>query len=618
MSENSKDTIKTRMIKNASGIWGYPDVQDISSFDPIVGMLIGSLTEEIYNIYEEIKRTDARIVEKLFDLLINQETFNQFPAHAIARAKPTQPQITVSELNQFIFQKKIIVKNDEETAYSNKNIYFTPASEMKLFRGEVKYFAAANQFFEIRDSAKESLAIADTKILPDHSRLYIGLKLEANIEKFDGLSFLLTVKNKQNEERFSSLLSGSRWKINKTGIEVKQGFELYNDRKLTSLGEILRKESDISFRACSFINEFYRRKFMTIENRNYFLKNYIKPDPLPEELKNRFSSNVLKSIPRDIFWIEIQLSQPVAPDMLNELTVLINCFPVINRELNELSQMLNRGINIIPLTSEDLFFDIKDVTDTEGTVYKQVSSLRNGHDDDSVYMIRQSGIARFDSRDSKETINHLIDLIRDERAGFALLGTDLISSELKQLDQIISRLKQRMESSNISDDSNSYLMLNTKSDFERAAVQFWTTSGELANNIRSGSKLTIHHGTDIDPNSVTLLTNTYGGRQKPSREDKLNKLRRMLLSKGRIVTTEDIRALCFEHFGNELSDVEVKKGVYLDPSPEKGLVRSVDIFLTFGVQNKLPENELEHKTEELKIRLMQESINLLPFRIFSR
>ena len=46
-------------------------------------------------------------------------------------------------------------------------------------------------------------------------------------------------------------------------------------------------------------------------------------------------------------------------------------------------------------------------------------------------MIRQGGIARFDSRDARETIKHLIDLIRDERAGFAFLGTDLISSELE-------------------------------------------------------------------------------------------------------------------------------------------------------------------------------------------
>lgn len=618
MFTNSKDAIKSRMIRNASGIWGYPDSQDINSFDPIVGMIIGALTDEIYNISGEIKKTDARIVEKLFDLLINQEVFTQLPAHALAWAKATQPQVTVSELYQFNFVKKVPKTIDEETIYNDKTIHFTPASEMKLFKGEIKYFAAGNQIFEISGHVKEPLATTDTRNIPDLSKFYIGLKLDNNIEKIDGLSLMLFVKNKQNEERFYSLLSGSKWKINNLSVDVRQGFEQHQNGQANGLSEIFRKESDISYRACSYVNEFYRTKFITIENQNYHLKSFVGPDALPEELKRKFPVNILKSVPKDIFWIEVQLSQPVAPEIFGELTILMNCFPVINRELNELSQLLTRGINIIPLTSDDLFFDIKDIADTKGTLYKPVNSFRSENADEDVFMIRQGGIARFDSRDAKETINHLIDLIRDERAGFALLGTDVISSELKQLDQIISRLNQRLEASNISDGSNSYLLLNCNSNFERANVQFWTTSGELANNIRSNSKLTVHHGSDLDANSVTLITNTYGGRHKPSGEDKLNKLRRMLLSKGRVVTKEDIKALCFEHFGNELLNVEIKKGVHLDPSPEKGLIRSLDIYLTLHKQNRLPDNELEPKTEELKIRLKQESINLLPFRIFIR
>jgi hypothetical protein len=117
---------------------------------------------------------------------------------------------------------------------------------------------------------------------------------------------------------------------------------------------------------------------------------------------------------------------------------------------------------------------------------------------------------------------------------------------------------------------------------------------------------------------VILVTNSFGGRQKLSKEEKLNKLRRTLLSKGRVVTMEDIKALCFEHFGSELSEVEIKKGVHLDPSPEKGLARSLDIYLTLDKQNKLTADDLQQKTDELKIRLKQESINLLPYRIFFR
>jgi hypothetical protein len=618
MLANSKDAIKSRMIRNASGIWGYPDTQDINSFDPIVGMLIGALAEEIYNVSEEIKKTDARIVEKLFDLLINQDVFAYFPAHALVRAKTTQPQIDISESYQFNFIKKVPKTINEETVYINKTISFTPTSESKLFKGEVKYFVAGNQIFQILDQVMEPLANTNTGSMPDFSKLYLGLKLDSMIDKIDGLSIMFSIKNKQNEERFYSSISNARWKINNKDVDFRQGFELPQHENDKSLDEIFRKETDISYKTCRYVNEFYRTKFITIENHNYFLKNFIKSDSLPEELIRKFPEKILKPIPRDIFWVEIQLSQPVSSEIISDLTVLLNCFPVINREINEFSQLLTRGINIIPLTTEDLFFDIKTISDTRGTLYKPFHSFSSETANEEGYMIRHGGVARFDSRDAKETINHLVDLVRDERASFALLGTDLISSELKQLDQIISRLKQRLEAINVSDDSNSYLILNCNSNFERANVQFWTTSGELANNIRSNSKLTIHSGSDLDTNSVIMITNSFGARQKLSKEDKLNRLRRMLLSKGRIVTKEDVKALCFEHFGTELSEVEIEKGVYLDPSPEKGLVRSLDIFLTLDKQNKFTGDELEQKVDELKIRLQQQSINLLPFRIFIR
>ncbi len=254
--------------------------------------------------------------------------------------------------------------------------------------------------------------------------------------------------------------------------------------------------------------------------------------------------------------------------VLQDLTISLNCFPVINRELKEISYFLTQGINVIPLTTDDQYFDIRNISDTRGTIYKPLNSFSNETNESDYYMIRQGGVARFDSRDAKETINHLIDLIRDERAGFSLLGTDLISTELKQLDQIISRLKQRLEATNIEDNSNSYLLLNCSSKYERATVQYWTTCGEFANNIRSNSKLSVNYGSDIDANNVILITGSSGGRQKLSKEDKLNKLRRMLLSKGRIVTKEDIKALCFEHFGVDLLEVEIKnaEGLHMRPA----------------------------------------------------
>jgi hypothetical protein len=617
MSENSKEGIINRMLRNASGIWGYSDTQDINSFDPIVEMIICALAEEIYNVTDEIKRTDARIVEKLYELLFNQNVFTHLPAHAVVTAKPTQPQVIVSESYQFSSVKKVPKTINEETVYNNKTIFFTPTTDHNLLKGEIKYFAAGNQLYEISDHTKESLANVSSGTIPDFSKLYIGLKLDSQIERIDGLSFMFLVHNKQHEERFYNSIADSRWKINNLNVSFRQGFEMQKHGHGSELSEIFRNESDNSYRACTYVNDLYKDKFMITENNNYFLKDFIQSETLPEDLKRKYPLNVLKSVPKDIFWVEVQLSQPLSPEITGGVNVFMNCFPVINRELNEYSQLLTQGINIMPLTTDDMFFDIKMITDTNGTQYKPLNSFSNKNSDEEGFMIRQGGIARFDSRDATETIKHLIDLLRDERARYASLGTDLISSELKQLDQILSRLEKRLEASDVIDDSNSYVMLQSKSDYERATIQFWSTSGDLANDIKSNSRLSINRGSDLDNNSVFMVTTSFGGRQKLSKEEKLNKLRRTLLSKGRIVTMEDIKALCFELFGSKLLDVQIKKGVHLDPSPEKGLVRSLDIYLKIDRKININDPDLEQKTDELKVRLKQESINLLPFRIFT-
>ena len=70
------------MIKNASRIWGYPDVQDINSFDPVLGLIIGAIAEELHAISDEIRNADNRVIEKLLDVLFNRNMFLLSPAHA--------------------------------------------------------------------------------------------------------------------------------------------------------------------------------------------------------------------------------------------------------------------------------------------------------------------------------------------------------------------------------------------------------------------------------------------------------------------------------------------------------------------------------------------------------
>ncbi|MBN2738648.1 MAG: hypothetical protein JXR70_16825 [Spirochaetales bacterium] len=616
MSSDSIDTIKRRMIRNASRIWGYPDVQEMNSFDPVLTLIIGSLAEELYNISNEINESDDRIVEKFLDLLFSQNIFTHSPAHAIAFAKPMQPRVSITDLNQFYFIKYIHDKEKTANFDSRKNIYFTPTIDSTLFDAEVKFLCAGKYLYETIGQFKEILIEAPPKSPVKNSTLAIGLKLNPLIEILDGLSLFFSFKNLQSGDRFYHTLQAAKWKINGKEVVFRNGLESELANLDDSLFELIKNENNISYKACRYVNDFYSRKFTTLLNGNYQLKDFISNGNGPQILTELFNNEKLNLSEKDILWIEIELSHPVSAEEINDLVISTNCFPIINRKLNEYTHSIVKGTNVIPLLTDDLLFDVKKVSDSKDTVYAPLVSIGNDPENDHTYMLRQGGIARFNSRNAKETIKHLIDLVRDEAAAFSVIGTDLISSELKQLDQIISRLEQRMDTSGITNDLNSYLILKSKSDYDKIYVQYWSTTGDEANNIRPGSKLSVHRGMDIDEKSVTLLTQTFGGRQKLSKEDKLNSLRRALLSKGRIVTTEDIKALCFEQFGSDLKTAEVKKGVSLNDLPGKGLSRTLDVHLILKESNNLTSDDIWQKTEELKVRLKQDSSNLLPYRIF--
>jgi hypothetical protein len=100
-------------------------------------------------------------------------------------------------------------------------------------------------------------------------------------------------------------------------------------------------------------------------------------------------------------------------------------------------------------------------------------------------------------------------------------------------------------------------------------------------------------------------------------EDRLNAYRRTLLSRGRVVTPEDVKVLCYEHFGKNVDKVEIRKGLTTGDSVTEGFIRSVDVFITLSKRmTPYPEDELRFMIDDLHIRLREQSSNNIPFRIF--
>ena len=82
---NSKEVIRNRMLKYALNYWNIKNAEDI---DPIVKLILEALSNELFNLGNDIKDTEVRLLEKIANLLAPEFLICPHPAHAILHAIP--------------------------------------------------------------------------------------------------------------------------------------------------------------------------------------------------------------------------------------------------------------------------------------------------------------------------------------------------------------------------------------------------------------------------------------------------------------------------------------------------------------------------------------------------
>ena len=610
----SRDSIKRRMIRNASRIWGYSDVQDVNSFDPMVKMLVETLADELFNLQNQLSDSEKRIADKLLDILFNRSGLLHSPAHALAEAIPSRLRVDIDEDYHFAIQSQISKKVGEETKYELKELVFTPTGTVTLLKGEITCIEIGGALFRTFGQDKELVGRASRVMAFDRTKISIGLTMNQKQTDLSGLLLYFQVKNNPAEDQFYSLLTTASWKANNEDISIQKGIDQGADDPCEGLSSLLIKENSKTYSSCQAINTVYENALFRVSSADAKISYSDQNSYIPANILKGYDEKVLKPFAKVTLWLEIYLEGAVSEELIEDFVVLMNCFPVINRKLHEASFSISKGLNILPLTTDDIFFDIKELTDSSGVAFKALESLENDQFNQEAYYLSQQGVARYNSQESHEMINQLINLVKNEGAAFAAIGRDLIVSEMHDLTQILNRLQQRLEANNTPNDSSVFVFLNTNRRNERAHLSYWSTTGEIANNIRAGSVLNIIKGIDLEP-QVLFLSNTIGGKRKPSQDEKLNKLRVNLLSHGRILTNEDIKAFCFDFFGSELKSVRVTRGVKLDEKPGSGMVRCLDVHLLFHAQQTIPANDLNIRMRNIKVLLEKRTQMMVPIRV---
>jgi hypothetical protein len=606
----SKDKIKSRMIRNAAQIWGFQEPQPESSFDPLVGLLLGACAFELEKISGEINNTESRIIERLVSIFTPQPITSPHPAYAVVYAKPAKMGAKVVPENQFYIDIK--VSDQSALKAEEKQIFFSPTGTFNLTDGRIRYLAAHKRVYEfLEDQYKDIIAeMYKTPLSP--SALFIGLELN---EKPTDITLFFDVISDHLKHSFFHELEACQWKIGGTNIPALKGIKDTGHHN-HDIYHLTNGELNLSSKMSYHVNRYFNRQFVDLDLRA--LEDLIETEgkKIPVALARSIDEKELANIDENVIWIELQFATPITDELLENLTCSLNCFPVINIHENEFTGSTRELINIIPLHTDDVFFDLKRVTNSNGEAYK-ISHFESQSDlSKGSALLRVDGVGRFDARSAMEYLDYLLELMKEESAAFNVIGSDMIASNLRELNQAIARLEKKIEDVQIEKGDTAYLMLKPHEGDRQVFVEFWSTNCSFANNIKAGSLLSIYQADDLDYNASRLMTKTTGGKEKPSTENRINTYRRCLLSGDRVVTAEDIKALCFEHFGDSISQVEIEKGIEKGDNRSEGFIRTIDIHLHIKKGMDMNQAEQNAFKQNLLVLLESRSSNILPFRIF--
>ena len=624
--QESREQIKTRLLKNAARAWGYTGTEAENNFDPLVSMLLTATSAELERVSGEIHATRARILERLVQLLSPDALTGALPAHAIACATPVEERITIEENAQYYISRKRPSGREGEEPQM-REVYFSPTAAFPLTRASIRYMATGNTIHRVANAAnKEVFAMAAPGRELSPSTLWLAID-EPGTPLHDML-FYFDLRNEAGRQLFYHQLPKAVWYWNGQPIGHWAG---YGDRDLCGGGfdleTLLRRDEDISGKIRQHVNAFYQPHFITIsdpENRTAGPGN--RPDGwdeagLPPAFSSIFSEKSIETLQQQpLRWLAIEFPSTISNRLLQDVVCVGSGFPVINRRLHELTFRLQEIVNIVPLQTEDIFLDLAEASNDEGRILN-ARSFRPGSEESFSLLLRNGGVGRWDERDAGSIVDYLLQLLRDESAAFSTLGNDFMNSEMRQLQQTINKLEQRLSARQLRREQTPYLVIrhDGKGSSKNIFIKYWSTAGEGGNKIKAGSILRQYKDGGIGNNQVVLVTTTQGGRDRLDTADSVLAYKSALLSRDRLITPEDIKAFCHYQLGQQrVKKIVVTKGILIHPDQQQGFVRTIDVIIDLERQtyeDMLEKGEIVFWKDKLKQLLEERSTALLPFRV---
>ena len=607
-----QERIKDRVLKRAARTWGFSDVEMETSFDPVVSMMLNALSYELEKVAHELEDSKTRVVERVLEIMFPEVTSGTKPARAIMHASPIDNNMKISLQNQMMVKRRIHnIYNP--LAPISKEIVLSPTLEVKLSSAEIKYIAYERNLYEISNLFYKD-AVRDYRHSVSSGEVFLGIELKnANALELEDLMLYIDIKNTHQKEMFHYYLKQMKCVHDDIQVTVEEGYNVpANDLNIESI--INRNYTHLS-EVMQEVNEFYFDNF-------YTLRGTLQHKPIKEySPEYKHFEEVTNNNDNPIIWIKLIFPESLIPQILDNVSFTVNCFPVINKKRHTINKTLGNFLSYVALeTDNNIFLDVDTVVDGYNNHY-EIKEYNEGVLEEGNAILRTGGVSRFDSRSASELLQNVLDLLKDESSSFAGLGKDFMNSSLVEINQLLASVEQQAKESNFSKNNDPYLMIKPKIDEsigKSFAINYWSTCAEEGNDIKAGTVLESNDDLFFVSKETVLMTNTVGGTNKQNNKDRILTYRNALLTRGRIVTFADIKAFGFNHFKCCITDIKIEKGTRKEMAVKAGFSRTVDIYLKINSIEReyLSDTEWDYLCESFMKNLKNKSSNVFPYRLF--
>lgn len=591
----STTAIKERLYQYAADLWGG-DKLEAENFDPLVDLLFGAFAVELNRTRQQLQSSEGRITDRICQLLLPDCQSTAVPAHTILKANPVEPFYKLKKEDQFNCTKEVF-QAEEPDRTETRNLVFSPTQPLLLVQAEVLYEVKGNKLTNFTNG--EHL-LTGKGTLADNE-IFLGIKAELPLKDLSQLRFFVDFKNSAVQARQEKAIDLITFEVDGLLLSTARGYGRNHENPHHEWNSVGRTEGRV--------NAIYEDSFITA-HLPAIQSEY--PVNIPDRLYAVFHSEQLEQFNQNLLWIQIKLPAFKAAEWLNSIRFHLNAFPVCNRSLSVFrdARKVEPSVSYIPMVCDDYFLGVHRVADEHGNPYSDTLTQQG----EAKYAVVKEGVARFDARDARELLNQLLVTMRDEAAAFtAINGFEY--GKITRLKELLNQIEESLYRT--PDPGNCKEVRYLKTNSTRTGnvfLSFWQTAGETGNLIPSGTQF--HADTlEIKIGSAYSLTYSRGGENAPDEKKKISHLRSALLSRERLVTRQDFKIASMQELGKAAACVEVKPGFVKNDLPNRGMERSIEVWVYPAEGNACPEEYWALKAADLQKLLSRHSALFVPVRV---